>query len=34
MRRLRIRSMDDDDPDEELIALVGAGTDNQETPAK
>jgi hypothetical protein len=28
------RAVEDDDPDDEIIALCGAEADNQETPAK
>jgi hypothetical protein len=34
MRKRRIRTLDDDDQDMEVIALGGAGSDDQETPAK
>jgi hypothetical protein len=33
-RRWRVRAMDDDDRFDEVVALCGAATDNQETPAK
>jgi hypothetical protein len=29
-----MRAVDDDDPDDDVLELVGAGADNQETPAK
>jgi hypothetical protein len=33
-RRWRVRTLDDDDRADEVVALCGAATDNQETPAK
>jgi hypothetical protein len=33
MRRRTIRALDDDEQDDEIIALWGTDADNQETPA-